>query len=397
MEIGQSAPQNERKERTTRPAAATTRRARQESSRTPIWSSVDGIVENRQSSSRSLTCVPANLSPDYKTAEAAFRRARDPRERLEHLREMLRVIPKHKGTDHLQAEIKKRIKDLTSDLGVSSKGGARTGPATYVPADGAAQIALIGPPNSGKSTLHAALTGSHSGAGPYPFTTQYPQPGIYTYDDIPFQLVDLPPIAKQHPVPWIVNALQPAEAALLVVDLGDPECVESVMLVHDMLEQRRVELTPRWPADTTDSGQADMDDFASFTISLPTLLIAAKADVSPNYRDELEILEDLAGFSYPSLGVSAESGVGLDRVGEWLKKNLEIVRIYTKIPGRTADMTRPFTVRKGQTVADVARLVHRELAASVRFARLWGDESFPGQQVGRDHVVADGDVLELHV
>ena len=139
--------------------------------------------------------MPANLAPDYKAAEAAFRRARDPAERLDHLKEMLRLIPKHKGTDHLQAEIKKRIKELTADLSGSPKGGARTGPATYVPPEGAGQIALLGPPNSGKSSLHAALTGSHAETGPYPFTTQYPLPGMYRRNDIPLQIVDLPPVA----------------------------------------------------------------------------------------------------------------------------------------------------------------------------------------------------------
>ena len=339
--------------------------------------------------------MPANLNPEYKTAEAAFRKSREPKERLEHLREMLRVIPKHKGTDHLQAEIKKRIKELTAESTGSAKGGARTGPATYISPEGAAQIALLGPPNSGKSSLHEALTGSGSEAGPYPFTTQFPRPGMYIHEDVSFQMVDLPPISGDHPIPWIVNALQPADACLLVVDLADPDCIDLVIATRDLLAERRVMLTDVWPSDDPVHRKTN-DGLSAFSLVLPTLLVAAKSDLNPQSGAELKILEDLAGISFPALSVSALSGEGLDSLGDALTRRLQIVRIYTKIPGRPADMSRPFTVRRGQTVADVAHLVHREMAESFRFARIWGRESFAGQQVGRDHVVADGDVLELH-
>src|SRR5881396_508814 len=170
--------------------------------------------------------MPANLSPEYKAAEAAFRKSRDPRERLEWLREMLRTIPKHKGTEHLQADIKARIKDLAEELEGARKGGGHGGPPLVTRPEGAAQIALLGPPNSGKSSLHARLTGSNAHVGPYPFTTQYPEPGMMPFEDIHLQLVDLPAIAPEHPVPWIADALQTADAGLLVVDLSDPACVE---------------------------------------------------------------------------------------------------------------------------------------------------------------------------
>jgi hypothetical protein len=133
--------------------------------------------------------MPANLTPEYKAAEAAYRRARDPKERLECLREMLRTIPKHKGTDHLQADIKHRIKELTEELAGPKKGGTRGGPVTVIRPEGAAQVALIGPPNAGKSALHARLTGSNAPSAPYPFTTQFPQPGMLPYEDIYFQLI----------------------------------------------------------------------------------------------------------------------------------------------------------------------------------------------------------------
>ena len=182
--------------------------------------------------------MPANLSPEYKAAEAAFRKTRDPRERLDWLREMLRAIPKHKGTEHLQADIKARIKDLAEELEGARKGGGHGGPALVIHPEGAAQIALLGPPNAGKSALHARLTGSGAHVAPYPFTTQYPQAGMMPHEDVHFQLIDLPAIAPEHSVPWLVSALQTADAALLVVDLGEPSCLEQLQAVQSALERQ---------------------------------------------------------------------------------------------------------------------------------------------------------------
>jgi len=179
--------------------------------------------------------MPANLSPEYKAAEAAYRKAREPRERLEYLREMLRTIPKHKGTERLQADIKARIKELGDEIDVGRRGGGHGGPALVVHPEGAAQVALIGPPNAGKSLLHARLTASGAQDAPYPFTTQFPLPGMMPYEDIRFQLVDLPAVAAEHPVPWLQATLQSADAALLVVDLGEPACVDQLADVHATL------------------------------------------------------------------------------------------------------------------------------------------------------------------
>src|SRR5919198_4755394 len=183
--------------------------------------------------------MPANLTPEYKAAEAAFRKARDPQERLERLREMLRVIPKHKGTDHLQGDIKRRIKELSEELERPHKGGARSGPSLAIRPEGAAQLALLGPPNAGKSSLHARLTGSAAHVAPYPFTTQYPEPGMMPHEDIHFQLVDLPAISPEHPVPWLQNTLGTSDAALLIVDLSDPANVDQLDVVRALLGDKQ--------------------------------------------------------------------------------------------------------------------------------------------------------------
>ena len=334
--------------------------------------------------------MPTNVTPEYKAAEAEFRKARTPEDRLHWLREMLRTIPKHKGTEHLRAELKTRVKELTEALAGPRKGGARTGPATVFHAEGAGQVALLGPPNSGKSSLHDRLTGSHAEVGPFPFTTQYPQPGMLPFEDIAFQLVDLPPVSAQHLPPWLSNTLQPAAAAFLVVDLGEPECVEQVEELHRLLSTARVTLTASWEQRSVD------EDDDLFAVVLPTLLVATKADQLATPEEELATFGELTGYRYPAMSVSAADGRGVDRLGAFLFEHLGVVRVYTKIPGRPPDMTRPFTVRRGQTVGDVAVLVHKEIAADLRYARLWGRDSFDGQQVGRDHALADGDVVELH-
>jgi uncharacterized protein len=346
--------------------------------------------------------VPANLSPEYKAAEAAFRKTRDPRERLDWLREMLRAIPKHKGTEHLQADIKARIKDLGEQLEGARKGGGHGGPALVVRPEGAAQVALIGPPNAGKSALHARLTGSGAHVAPYPFTTQHPEPGMLPYEDIQLQLLDLPAIAPEHPVPWLASTLQTADAALLVVDLREPSCVEQLQAVRSTLALKRILLTERWDtigaaAGGTPGGASDLqgaDD--PFVQHLPTLMLANKAEDISDLDAELQAFRDLTGSPFPLLAVSAATGLGLGRIGPWLFGSLGIVRVYTKVPGHAADRLRPFTLRRGQTVGDVARLVHRDLGRSLHHARIWGASGFDGQQVGPEHVVADRDVVELH-
>ncbi len=341
--------------------------------------------------------MPANLSPEYKSAEAAFRSAREPKERLECLREMLRTIPKHKGTEHLQGDIKARIKQLTEEIAGPKKGGARGGPALVIRPEGAAQIAVLGPPNSGKSALVSRLTGAHAEVGPYPFTTRFPQPAMLPHEDIHFQLVDLPPISRDYPVPWIVNALQPAGAALLVVDLSDPACLDRTAEAQALLAEKRVSLLADRDAASPPS-DPDAEGHDPFAIRLPTLLVAAKADLVDDPDGELAVFKELGGLDLPSVATSAETGAGLDALGPFLFEWLAIARVYTKSPGRAPDMGTPFTVHVGGTVHDVARLIHKDFARSVKYARLWGRSGqFGGQQVGRDHLVNDGDIIEIHL
>jgi 50S ribosomal subunit-associated GTPase HflX len=207
----------------------------------------------------------------------------------------------------------------------------------------------------------------------------------------------LPSIGAEFTVPWLPAALQSSDAALLVVDLSDPACTEQLAYVLAWLDRHRVGLSATWPraagsGPATDS--AEQED--PFRIELPTLLLANKRDLDPE-PGEIEVLEELLGLSFPAIGTSAETGHGLDRIGPFLFQNLGVVRVYTKTPGKEADMQKPFTVFSGDTITDVASRVHKDIASSLRFARVWGASVYDGQQVGPEHCVEDGDIVELHM
>lgn len=351
--------------------------------------------------------MPANLSPEYKRAEQAFRAARELRERLDYLKEMLRTIPKHKGTERIQADIKSRIKQFSDELIGPRKGPVQVGSAHSVHREGAAQVGLIGPPNSGKSSLHALLTGSRAEIGPFPYTTRAPLPGMLPFEDIAFQLVDLLPMSSARTEPWMAGVLHTVDAAWLVLDLADPACAEQLLGIRTELTQRKITLTDRWPGlsadpDSAPVSQAEPDEARSaeevpdpFRVQLPALLVANKNDLHPG-PNEVRVLEELTDVRYPAIATSTLTGHGLDELPRFLFRALGIVRVYTKLPGRPAERVRPFTVRRGETVLDVARLVHQDVARTLKFARLWGRGAFDGQRVGPEHRVADGDIVELH-
>ena len=174
--------------------------------------------------------------------------------------------------------------------------------------------------------------------------------------------------------------------------------------ILERLREKKIFLTPSWPnllreereiqaERTKQQQQSETED--PFRLDLPTVLIANKSDLDPD-PEEVKILEELLGLRFPALTMSAKTGDGIEDLGSFLFRALGIVRVYTKTPGKPKDTDKPFTVRRGGTVLDVAGLVHKDIANSLKFARMWGDEVFDGQQVGPDHLVSDGDLVELH-
>jgi len=240
------------------------------------------------------------------------------------------------------------------------------------------------------------LTGSAAQVAAYPFTTQHPEPGMMAWEDIHFQLVDLPAVSPEHPVPWLANALETADACLFVVALDDPACLEQVEAAHGVLRDKRVDLSHRWEPEAESRGNAAVGEDDPFRLRLPTLLLANKADRLAHPEAELRALLEVADLRYPALAVSAATGLGLGAIGAWLFGHLGLLRVYTKPPGHLTTRERPFVLRRGQTVEDVARLVHKDLARTLKYARVWGRSGFDGQHVGREHRLADGDMVQLH-
>jgi uncharacterized protein len=340
--------------------------------------------------------MPANLTPAYRAAEAAFRSAVTREEKLAALEEMLRQVPKHKGTEKIQADIRSRIARLKKEP--VKKGGAR-GPSHRIPAEGAGQVVLVGPPNSGKSSLVATLTRAEPPVADYPMTTREATPGMMPFRDIAFQLVDLPPLCDEHVENWVYDLVRAGDLAWLVVSISDP--LDGVEVVERLLAAKAICLRPAAcgpqgsgpAADGPPEGDDDPDPRPGWTY-LPALLVVTGMD-RPGARDDLDVLGELMPRAWPCVAVSARTGEGMATLGERTFDALDIIRVYTREPGHEPDLDRPFTLPAGATVGDLARSIHGEVAEGLKFARIWGAAAFDGQRVNRDHTLADGDVVEL--
>jgi ribosome-interacting GTPase 1 len=330
--------------------------------------------------------MPANLPPPYLKAEDGFRKATTPEARLEAVREMFRLLPKHKGTEKLQSDLKQKMSRLREEMERGKAGGKKTGVSHRVPSEGAGQVVLVGPPNVGKSSLLAAVTHAHPEIAPYPFTTRSPQPGIMMWQDVPVQLVDLPPIAPEFFETWVPSVIRSADAALLVVDLASDDVADAALAVLDRLGDVHTELVGELPHDEEDERIRH----------LKTVMVANKLDAE-GAHDRVEILRDWLGSRFPIVATSARTGEGLETLRGAAYDLLGVLRVYTKVPGKPADRTRPFTLPVGSTVLDLAREVHRDFEHSLKSARIWGTGVFDGQPVKRDHELHDADVVELHV
>jgi uncharacterized protein len=330
--------------------------------------------------------VPANLPPQYLKAEEAYRKAPTPAARLEAVREMFRLLPKHKGTEKLQSDLKQKMSQLREEADRGKAGGKKSGVSHRVPPEGAGQIVMVGAPNAGKSTLLSALTNARPEIAPYPFTTRVPQPGIMMWQDVPVQLVDLPPISPEYFEPWVTSVIRSAAAALLVVDLSDDNVADTATAALDLLAGSHTELVGELPYDVEDERIRHVK----------TVMVANKLDAE-GAADRLEIVRDWLGPRFPVVAASGRTGEGLETLRQSAYDSLGVVRVYTKVPGKPADRTRPFTVPIGSTVIDLAREIHRDFEHSLRSARIWGSGIFEGQSVKRDHELHDADVVELHV
>jgi ribosome-interacting GTPase 1 len=325
--------------------------------------------------------MPANLTPQYLKAEKNFHAAKTTQEKIACLEEMLSVMPKHKGTDHLRADLRTKIANLTKSM---DKKAATSHSTNKIEKSGAAQLAVIGPPNTGKSQIVATITNAKPAVAAYPYTTQTATPGIMHFENVQVQLIDTPPLGEQPPEWWLLNIIRRADVLLLVVDLSQDALVQTDALIAVLID-KNIGLGKS-------AAPEDEDSPVSYK---KALLIANKADLDPsgrNYRD----LQEMYGGMLPTIAINAASG-NLDELKKQIFQLLDVIRVYTKEPGGKPDMTDPIILEKDSTLEMAATSIHKSFAQRMKYARVWGSGKFDGVMVKRDHVLADGDIIELHM
>ncbi len=326
--------------------------------------------------------MPTNLPPECQKIEERYRAADTPEEKIACLEELLATIPKHKGTDHLRADYRRKLAKL-KEASETGKGAGRYTSPFHIDKEGAGQVVLVGPTNAGKSALVKALTNAIPEVGDYPFTTWTPTPGMMTVENVQVQLIDTPSLDREHVEGELVNLIRRADLILLVVDL-QAFPIEQIENTIAFLEERRIaplRLKERY------EGQSG----STFT---PLLVVVNKCD-DAEADEDFRALCDLLEEDWPMIPVSATMGRNFDGLKQAVFERLEIMRVYSKPPGREADLSTPFVLKKGSTVEDLAGKVHKDFLENLKSARVWGSAAFDGQMVSRDHVLQDGDVVEL--
>jgi hypothetical protein len=329
--------------------------------------------------------MPANLTPQYFEAERKYKEATTPQEKIRALKEMFAVMPKHKGTDKLQGDIKRKISKLKEEIEHVKKSGARH--TESISREGSGQVVVIGPPNGGRSSIVSALTHAEPEVAPYPFTTVKPQPAMMPYEDVQIQLVDMPPMTENPYEGWLGNVIRECDLVLLVVGLDDLDPDGALKEAFARLEDAGVALSAARP------GDEDTADYR--TIQKQAFVVINKIDL-----EGVDIMKGLirpVTGDLPILEISCETGRGVEELRETVYRALDLIRVYTKAPGKKPDMGKPYVVGRGTTVIELAGQVHKDFRENLKFARIWGHAKFDGQQVEKEHILQDGDVIELHI
>jgi uncharacterized protein len=325
--------------------------------------------------------MPANLTPAYFEAEKRFRAAETPEEKLEALNEMLRVMPKHKGTDGLRADLRTKIAKLQKEA-TKQRATSKKGSVYNVPKEGAGQITLVGLANAGKSQLVTTVTAASADVGDYPYTTKVPQVGMMKFENVQIQLVDMPPITDHDAHPWFAATLRATDAIALMVDLEIDPVAEAQEVVME-LAKYKVSLV----------GLNNVPEEVVF--QKKGFIVGTKSDLAVT-GENATALKSAYASEVPVVAISAKDENNLEELKKVAFDTLEIVRVFTKSPGVEADLTDPMVVKAGSTIEEAAEAVHKDFRRNLKYALIWGSGKFPGQRVKRDHFVADGDILELH-
>jgi len=325
--------------------------------------------------------MPTNVTPEYRKAEGAFRAAKTADEKIERLEDMISLLPKHKGTDHLYADLKRKLSQLRRQQLESAGKKGRSGLSLDFTREGAAQVILVGPPNSGKSSVLDLLSHAHPEIGDYPFATQKMQPGMTAYEDIQIQLVDSPPVTADYMPMHLLSLVRGADAVLLVADLSVDTVLEDTEAVLAAFADRHLGFV-------RDRSQVDRDH-------VMCRVLANKRDAG-QAEERLAVLREMLGGRLDAIAFTCQDPQAAEYLSRMIFEWLEIVRVYTKTPGKRPEMDRPYTVFRGGTVEDVSLLVHKDFYEKLKFARLWRGDANP-TTVSRSEPVEDGDILELHM
>ena len=391
--------------------------------------------------------MPTNLPPEAMDKWEEVEAARTPREKMEKMQEFLKYVPQHKGTMKLRGEIKRKIALIRSDLEDKKKKGigkSSGGPKLFIEKEGSAQIVLIGMTNVGKSCLMSATTNSKVLVTPTPYSTHEPVPGIMNYGDVQFQLIEAPAVMEgsadgRGTGNITLGLARNADGVILMVDLSRNP-VEQLELILAELEKSRVLVNRprgRVTIDRRHAGTAlrvilvgclmdcsmrDVEDLmreykihdaivritgdvrlediedAIFetTIYKPAVIAANKLDLE-GAEANLSILKKHVNGKLPVISLSCEQKEGFEELGKALFNILGVIRVYTKEPSSKEDTGRPFTLKRGATINDLAKNIHKEFVKNFLFAMVWAKRlPFSPKKVGLNFVLEDGDVVEVH-
>lgn len=328
--------------------------------------------------------MPTNLPPEYFRAEQTFREAESTSAKVAALEEMMSTIPKHKGTDKLRAELRRKISKLKEDQ-QKKKGAGKHESEYHIEKEGAGRVVLIGFENTGKSSLVAALTHATPKISEAPFTTWQPIPGMMEIEDVQIQLIDTPPLSKEHSQPELFDLIRSSDLILIVVDIQTntfQQLEESLILLN------RHKIIPKQCREKTiDERRIEF---------IPVMVVVNKDD-DDKFDEDVKVFKELMETELPLVPISVLNKRNFEKLKNQIFECLGIIRIYSKPPGKEPDLTKPFILKKGNTVEELAGKVHHDFIHNLKTARVWGKNVFDGQMVGRDHVLFDKDIVELHL
>jgi len=328
--------------------------------------------------------LPANLPPAYFESEKRYREAKTPAEGIAALEEMLAIMPKHKGTDKLKADLRRRISKLKSKQHEKKKLGKRD--SSYkIEREGVGQVVVLGAPNVGKSALVAALTNADPQVADFPHSTWKPTPGMMYFEDIQIQLIDTPPISREYIEPLFFDMVRRSDIILVIVDVQTDPLKQLEETVSVLKEHK---IAPR--------SLAHLHECEPGWTFLPFMVGANKND-DESSEENFEIFKSLLEEELPLIPVSAKTGYNFDMLRQSLFRTLDIIRVYTKAPGKEPDLTEPFVVKRGATLEELASKIHKDFLEKLKYAKVWGTQVYDGQMVQRDHVLQDGDIVELRL